>query len=305
MSKRSVARIAAAFFVGLTLMAMPASSAAQSGSAKKAKVSKPQGTPASKVSKPAQIAASPKVSAKAPAAPDSSAGVKDSLAKLHATVSYGEVALPVDSAPKKQSRFARARSAAGKASAKFEKTTGISTKDAALAASGVGIGTIAAKKMGVDPASIAAKAIAKNDSTRKPAPPAQGAPPGSMPPGAMMGMPNAAAVQQQQQMQAGMAAPRVSTAAMLEMPDAQLMIAFQQEIMQVSMDAAAGNPVARARLEGWNKLTAKYQAEAVPLTTAASAGDLAALTRLQALQVGMMREWLRSYGASETKGRKP
>jgi hypothetical protein len=52
-------------------------------------------------------------------------------------------------------------------------------------------------------------------------------------------------------------------------------------------------------------LAAKFEIQALPLAAAASGGDIAALGKLQALQVAMMREWLSSYGVNRGKASKP
>lgn len=236
--------------------------------------------------------------------PDSAAKVKDSLAKVHA-IANGEVALP-DTGKEEQSFFSRAKAAATKVSDKVESTTGVSVKDAALAASGAGLAGIAAKKLGVDPSTIAGNLVGKaTEGAQKKAAQAQGAVPGipGMPGGVSLQAMRAQsqAMQAQAAMQAkalkGMATPIAATAAMLgAMPDAQLMMAFQQSMAQVAMEATAGNPVARAKMEAWSGLAEKYETQAQALSATASAGDMAAITKLQALQVAMMREWLSVYG---------
>jgi hypothetical protein len=244
-------------------------------------------------------------------APDSAARVKDSLAKLQ-NVSNGDVAAPADSG-KGRSLFSRAVSVAGSASDKFEKVTGVSAKDAALVASGAGIAGIAAKKLGVDPTSLATNAMGKvTDAAQKKAG-LQAGSPGAMLQGLAAGASGGSAGQAMQQMQAlqqaqalqamqatalkGLGAQKGGAAAFGGMPDAQLMIAFQQEMMQVAADATAGNPVARAKLDGWNALTVKFEADAAPLSAAVSNGDMAAFAKLQALQTTMMREWMKNYGS--------
>jgi hypothetical protein len=252
--------------------------------------------------------------------PDSAQKAKDSLAKVQ-KLSGGEVALgdsaKKDTTKKEQSFFSRAKSAASKVSDKVESTTGVSVKDAALAASGVGIAGIAAKKLGVDPASLASNAMGKlSEAAQKKAALSNAA---SSPTAALQAMadgggsPAAAAQMMQQQMQSmqamqGMQAAAMKaigsakgSAALSGMPDAQLMLAFQQEMMQVATDATGGNAVARQKLEAWNALTAKFESQAAPLTVAVSGGDMAAYAKLQALQTGMMREWLSKYGSGKMK----
>jgi hypothetical protein len=100
----------------------------------------------------------------------------------------------------------------------------------------------------------------------------------------------------------GMTAPRVGQAALLAgAPDAQVMIAFQQDMMQVAMDATSGNAVARAKLDAWQKLSESFEADAAKLSGPAAAGDMAAYAKLQQLQVGVMREWLDRYGSKAAK----
>ncbi|MCY7380640.1 MAG: hypothetical protein LH467_15035 [Gemmatimonadaceae bacterium] len=239
--------------------------------------------------------------------PDSAAKAKEALEKLQ-HVSNGEVGTPIDTSTRGPGLFSRARSAVVGASDKFEKVTGVSTKDAVLAASGAGLAGIAAKKMGVDPASLAGNALGKANelAQKKAALSRAGSSPGAALKGALTGAPNAAGMQQmqamQQQMQAlqamqgkAMSASTRGIAGLVGMPDAQLMLTFQQEMMQVAMDATTGNAVARAKLDAWNTLTDKYDADAMALSVAASGGDMAALAKMQAMQVGMMREWLKLH----------
>jgi hypothetical protein len=249
--------------------------------------------------------------------PDSAARVKDSLAKI--SVANGEVVAP-DSAKAGQSLFSRATSAAGKASDKFEKVTGVSAKDAALAATGAGVAGLAAKKLGVDPMSLAGNAVGKmNASAQKKAMQAQGAVPG-MPGGsamqALQGAPSGQAMQAMQGMQAmqlqaqaqalkSMTAPNVGNAALLAgAPDAQIMLAFQQEMMQAAMAATSGDAAARARLDAWTVLTNRFELQAAPLMTAAGNGDVAAMSKLQGMQTALMREWMNA-GAPRAKASKP
>jgi hypothetical protein len=192
-----------------------------------------------------------KQAAKAVSGPDSAARARDSVARVQ-NVSAGDVVAAADSTKgKSRSLFRRAAAAAGKASDTFEKTTGVSVTDAALAASGAGLAGIAAKKMGVDPASLASRALATQQSP-----------------------------------------------ATLALPDAQLMLDFQRQMMLVATEATTGNAAARAKLDAWTALSLQYETEAVPLTTAMSGGDMAAYAKLQALQTKMMRAWLYTYGTS-------
>jgi hypothetical protein len=240
--------------------------------------------------------------------PDSAARVKDSLAKI--SIANGEVVAP-DSAKGGQSLFSRATSAAGKASDKFEKVTGVSAKDAALVASGAGVAGIAAKKLGVDPMSLAGNAMGRmSASAQKKALQAQGAVPGSSAMQALQGAPSGQAMQAMQAMQLqaqaqalkGMTAPNVGQAALLAgAPDARVMLLFQQEMMQVAMDATSGNAPARAKLDGWQKLSASFDTDASKLTASASAGDMTAYAKLQQMQVDVMREWINRYGSKAAR----
>src|SRR3954468_4610293 len=87
-------------------------------------------------------------------APDSSARAKDSLTQIAAGVKPESVKIG-------QGLLRRGMSAAGEVNDKLEKTTGISAKDAALAASGVGATGLIAKKMGLDPAHLSAQLMTK------------------------------------------------------------------------------------------------------------------------------------------------
>ena len=64
-----------------------------------------------------------------------------------------------DTTPIPRSRFSRAVTASRAGAEKFEQVTGVSAKDAALAASGVGATGLVAKKLGVDPKAILAKKL--------------------------------------------------------------------------------------------------------------------------------------------------
>lgn len=214
-------------------------------------------------------------------APDSAARARDSLAKIQ-NLSAGDVVITADSASGKgaargKSMFQRAAKAASKASDKFEQTTGVSVTDAALAASGAGLAGIAARKMGVDPASIAANAMGQASAAAQRRATAGNAI--ASPAGMMRGLVGAGG----------------SPAGM---PDAQLMLDFQQQMLEVATQATAGDAGARAKLDAWTVLSLKYEREATPLSTAMAAGDLAAYAKLQALQATMMRDWLNRYGVA-------
>jgi hypothetical protein len=279
--------------------------------------------------------------------PDSATLVNDSLAKLRAAAS-GIVA-PADTAPAGPSRFQRAKAAAVAASNKFEDVTGVSTKDAALAMSGAGVAGIAAKKLGVDPTSLATKAFTKaGEASQKKslanakgtagasssggspaismqalttaAAGARGAKAGSVP--GSKGSADAAGVQQQMQvmqamqlMQGGKApgttaassgAPKAGKAGYTtSTSDAEIMLAFQQEMMQVALAATSGDAGARRRLERWNELSAKMEPEIRASSVSASAGDMNAMVKMQAMQTAAMREWMSDAGEKGAKGRKP
>lgn len=208
--------------------------------------------------------------------PDSAARVKDSLAKV--AVANGEVVAP-DTAKAGESMFSRAKSAAGKASDKFEKATGVSAKDAALVATGAGVANVAAKKLGMDPASLAASAMSNKSGAGV----------------NKVGSPSAAAAMQGMSPYAAAAGPLAGSA------DSQLMLVFQQEMTQVAMAANTGDPVARAKLDGWQKLVTSYTTEAMKLSTAGAGGDPTAYARMQQLQLTAVREWISQYGSATAK----
>lgn len=227
--------------------------------------------------------------------PDSAA-LAENAAKDSIAVANGEV---VDSTAPAKSRLSRAMGAAKKASDKFEDVTGVSTKDAALAASGMGIGAIAAKKLGVDPTNIASKAIAQANQQR-----AAGAKLKSTA-GAAAGMGDLAKLTgmidpaKLQAATKGKGATAAALPAGLGLPgfgeaEAQAMIAFQQEMMQVAMAASGGDAAAQARLEAWNDIALKHQPEIEKLALTGQAGDMAAIQKMYRLQLDMMREWSRS-----------
>jgi hypothetical protein len=254
----------------------------------------------------------------AASAPDSAA-VADSLAKLQAdtngVVAGGEVA-PAEPV-KKKSFLRRAASSAVKASDKFEDVTGVSVKDAAMAASGAGVAGIAAKKLGVDPSSVVGNAVgnavgkavsgaAGEKGVQGAAEGAvqgavQGAAQGAIPGMAGMpgtaGMPNAATIQAMQAMQGAAAANAGQAAMMPGSADTQTMLQFQQEMMQVTMAATTGDAIARAKLDAWQKMSEKFEGEATKLNVAIAGGDATAYVKLQQMQTRMMREWLEKYAA--------
>jgi hypothetical protein len=240
---------------------------------------------------------------KAASGPDSAARAKDSLEQIANGVSPDSVKIG-------RSLLARGVSAASSASNKLEETTGISAKDAALAATGIGATGLIAKKMGADPMSMGANIMnnAKANAKQK----AMNAATGVNAIGAIPGMPDASMLQgmQAKMAQAGMARgaigkgaagvagkiPSGATAGMMGMPgyteaDAQALVAFQQEMMQVAMAASTGDAAATARLEAWQALAAKHEGEIQKLGLQAQAGDLTAVQKLQRMQFTMMKEW--------------
>src|SRR3954469_13102446 len=86
-------------------------------------------------------------------APDSAARAKDSLAQIAAGVKPESVKVGKSFLQKSAGMVSSANGA-------LESATGISAKDAALAASGVGAGNLVAKKLGLDPMSIGQQALA-------------------------------------------------------------------------------------------------------------------------------------------------
>jgi hypothetical protein len=238
--------------------------------------------------------------------PDSSARAKDSLAQIAAGVSPDSVKIG-------KGLLSRGMTAAGDVSDKMEKATGISAKDAALAATGVGASGLLAKKMGVDPMSLgkAAIASAKQAGQQK----AMNATAGlvGLPKGpSIPGMPDMARLQAMQgaagMMQGAMAkasAARMKSAAAgngatmmggagiagFTQADADALAAFQLEMMQVAMAASAGDVSAKARLDAWQALTLKHQPEIEKLSLQAQGGDMAAIQKLQMMQFTIIREW--------------
>ena len=248
--------------------------------------------------------------------PDSAAKIEnaknDSIA-LAAKLSVG------DTTPLERSKFSRAVSAAGKASEKFEEVTGVSAKDAALAVSGVGATNLVAKRMGVDPVSLGAKAInLRNQSQAGRAAGLPGMSGGGTP--SIPGMPNmadlmkmrgaasSASVQMQGMQMQGMPKSRAGGGLTTGNPyagfteaDAQAIAAFQQEMMQVAMAASGGDVAAQARLERWQAIALKYQPEIERLSLSGSAGDMAAIQRLQVIQVEIIKEWVNTSSSKSLK----
>jgi hypothetical protein len=201
--------------------------------------------------------------------PDSAAKLEnaknDSIA-LAAKLAVG------DTTPLGRSKFSRVVSAAGAASEKFEAVTGVSAKDAALAATGVGATNIIAKKMGVDPMSLGTKAFNLRE---------QGS--GQVVPGNPAGHPWMGFTE----------------------ADARAIAAFQQEMMQVAMAASGGDLAAQARLERWQAIAVKYEPEIEKLSVAASGGDMTAVQRLQVIQIDIIKEWANTGTLKSVKPVKP
>jgi hypothetical protein len=251
--------------------------------------------------------------------PDSAAKVEsakeDSIA-LAAKVAVG------DTTPLQRSKFSRAVSAAGAASDKFEAVTGVSTKDAALAATGVGAGGLIAKKMGVDPMSLGKQALnlrQQNAQSKASGIAGMARMQGMSGMPSIPGMPNMADLMKMQQTAASQLQNVPKARAGGELPignpmlgfteaDARALAAFQQEMMQVAMAASGGDVAAQARLQRWEAIALKYQPEIEKLSVSASAGDLAAVQKLQLIQVNIIKEWVNtgsSKSAKVTKAVKP
>jgi hypothetical protein len=244
--------------------------------------------------------------------PDSAAKVEaakeDSIA-LAAKVAAG------DTTPLQRSKFSRAVSAAGAASDKFEAVTGVSTKDAALAATGVGASGLIAKKMGVDPMSLGKQALnLRQQGAQANASGIAGMPrmPGMSGTPSIPGMPNMAdllkmqqaATSQLQNLPKARAGGELTTGnPMLGLTeaDARALAAFQQEMMQVAMAASGGDLAAQARLQSWEAIALKYQPEIEKLSISAGAGDFAAVQKLQAIQVNIIKEWANTGSAQSAK----
>jgi len=227
-------------------------------------------------------------------APDSAARAKDSLAQIAAGVKPESVKVG-------KSMLQKGASIVSSANGALESTTGISAKDAALAATGIGASNLMAKKLGLDPMSIGAQALTNakmSAQQRAMQKVGGGVGQAGTPSMAGTGM-DAAQLQALQRAattranRAAMANPMVGNPAMpgYSQADMDALLAFQQEMTQLSVAASAGDPSARARLEAWEALALKYQPEAQRLSAAAGAGDMGAVQKLQRLQFDMMKEW--------------
>lgn len=225
-------------------------------------------------------------------APDSAARAKDSLAQIAAGVKPESVKVG------SKSLLARGASVVSTANGALESATGISAKDAALAATGVGAGNLLAKKLGVDPMSIGAQAIANSKMNARQRAMQKATGGAGMPAGAGM---NAAAMQEMQR--AAMANSGANRAAMsaamsgnpamgaLSQADIDALMAFQTEMSRLSVAASAGNPAAQERLQQWETIAMKYQPEMQRLSVAAGSGDMTAMQKLQRVQFDLIREW--------------
>ena len=233
-------------------------------------------------------------------APDSAARAKDSLAQIAAGV------LP-ESVKINKTFLQKSAGVVSSANGALESATGISAKDAALAATGVGASNLVAKKLGLDPMSIGQQALAnaKMNAQQRAMQKATGAAGLGMPGAGSPGVSGMSAAQMQAMQQAALAnaaaSPGPDPAAMggLTKADAEALVAFQQEMMQLSMAASAGDAKATARLEAWQHIALKYQVEMQRLGLAAGAGDVTAGQKMQRMQFDLIREW--NAGGAQAK----
>jgi hypothetical protein len=242
-------------------------------------------------------------------APDSAARAKDSLAQIAAGVKPESVKVG-------KSFLQKSAAVVSSANGALESATGISAKDAALAASGIGASNLMAKKLGLDPMSIGQQAIASAKMSAQQRAMQQSAGKVGMP-GAGVGGTDVAQMQAMQQGAMANAAvgARANSAAMTSayanagysQDDIDALTTFQQEMMQLSMAASAGDASAKSRLEAWEALVLKYQAEMQKLSLAAGTGDIAAAQKAQRMQFDMIKEWNagRSGHAKLPKAKRP
>jgi len=235
-------------------------------------------------------------------APDSAARAKDSLAQIAAGVKPESVKVG-------KSFLQKTGSVVSSANGALESATGISAKDAALAATGIGASNLMAKKLGLDPMSIGQQAIANAKMSAQQRAMQKSAGKVGMGGAGMGGMDPA---QMQAMQQAAMAnasvGARGNSAAMTNayasagysQEDIDALTAFQQEMMQLSMAASSGDARAKARLEAWQVLVTKYEPEMQKLSITASAGDATAVQRVQRLQFDLIKEW-NAGGVSRAK----
>jgi hypothetical protein len=247
-------------------------------------------------------------------APDSAARAKDSLAQIAAGV------LP-ESVKVGTSFLQKTGTVVRTANGALEATTGLSAKDAALAATGIGAGNLVAKKLGLDPMSIGQQAIAnaKMSSQQRAAQKVGGVGlAGTAGAPGTAGYPSMDAEQMrnmQKAMGAAAASGRANSAAMANayagagysQADIDALMQFQQEMMQLSMAASAGDASAKARLESWEAIAMKYQPQMQTLSLAASTGDMAAVQKMQRMQFDLIKEWNASGSgrAKLSKAKKP
>jgi hypothetical protein len=242
--------------------------------------------------------------------------IKDKVAGATDTTKKDSTKTAADSTkPKDQSIFSKALGVAGKASDKMEAVTGVSAKDAALAATGAGAANMIAKKVtGAGDAGGLANIAGKALSGGMP-----GGIPGGMPGGMPGGVPGVNAAQgipsaqsALQQLGAGQLAgvargipalpngvPGLGAGAI---PGQAEMLAFQQEMMQVAMKASTGDALAKARLEAWQALVLRYQTEIAGFQTAAANGDMTVMKKMQDIQLKMVHEWM---SGATVKPKKP
>ena len=247
-------------------------------------------------------------------APDSAARAKDSLAQIAAGVKPESVKVGKSFLQKSAGMVSSANGA-------LESATGISAKDAALAATGIGASNLVAKKMGLDPMSIGQQAIAnaKMSAQQRAVQKVGGTGlAGTAGAPGMAGYPSMDAEQMrnmQKAMGAAAASGRANSAAMANayasagysQADIDALTQFQQEMMQLSMAASAGDPTAKARLQSWEVLVMKYQTDMQKLALAAGAGDMGAAQKAQRMQFDLIKEWNASGGshAKLPKAKKP
>jgi len=232
-------------------------------------------------------------------APDSAARAKDSLAQIAAGVKPESVKVG-------RSFLQKSASVVSTANGALESATGMSMKDAALMASGVGAGNLVARKMGLDPMSIGQQAMAnaKMSAQQRAAQKVGGVGlAGTAGAPGMAGYPSMDAAQIQAMQKSAMAnaavGGRANSAAMANayasagysQADIDALMQFQQQMMQLSMAASAGDAKAKARLESWEVVALKYQTEMQKLSLAAGTGDMAAVQRMQRMQFDMIKEW--------------
>jgi hypothetical protein len=247
-------------------------------------------------------------------APDSAARAKDSLAQIAAGVKPESVKIG-------RSFLQKSAGMVSSANGALESATGISAKDAALAATGIGAGNLVAKKLGLDPMSIGQQAMAnaKMSAQQRAAQKVGGVGlAGTAGAPGMAGYPSMDAEQMrnmQKAMGAAAASGRANSAAMANayagagysQADIDALMQFQQEMMQLSMAASAGDATAKARLQSWEVLAMKYQTDMQKLSLAASTGDMAAAQKIQRMQFDLIKEWNASGSgrAKLPKAKKP